>query len=109
MPFAGQDFSPVGIGSIQLLSFDYSLLLQAGETVTAATWTATIEAGTDPSPQSIIDGAAQISGSIVAQMVDLSNTTNVQNANIYLLTCAAVTTLNQTLLVWAHLPAITPS
>lgn len=109
MAYAGQDFTATGIGSIQLLSFDYSLLLQPSETITSASWTAEIVAGPDPSPQSIISGAAQISGTSVVQLVNLTNTTNVQNANIYLLTCAAVTSLGQTLLVWAHLPVVTPA
>lgn len=109
MAFAGQDFSPVGIGSIQYLSFSYELLLQPTETISSATWTSEIEAGTDPDPQNMISGAAQIVGSTIAQLIDLTNTTNVQNANIYLLTCSAVTSLGQTLLVWAHLPTVTPS
>lgn len=109
MAYAGQDFTPTGIGSVQYLSFDYSLLLQPTETITSASWAAECVAGTDPHPQNIIDGASQVVTSTVAQLVDLTNTTNVQNANIYLLTCSAVTSLGQTLLVWAHLPVVTPS
>lgn len=111
MAYAGQDFTPVGIGSIQFLSFNYSLLLQPSETIISASWTAEIAAGTDLDPQDIISGATDVtnSGTGVAQLIDLTNTTNVQNANIYLLTSSAVTTLGQTLLVWAHLPVVTPS
>ncbi len=111
MAYAGQDFTPVGIGSIQFLSFDYSLLLQPDETILSASWAAELSAGEDPSPQNIISGATQVisNGTGVAQLIDLTNTTNVENANIYLLTSSAITSLGQTLLVWAHLPAVTPS
>ena len=109
MPFAGQDFSPIGIGSVQILSFDYAQLLEPNETISSATWSAELTSGTDPNPQDIVDGSAQVDGTSVAQLIDLTNTTNVVNANVYLLTCAAMTSLGQTLLVWAHLPAVTPA
>ena len=110
MPYAGTDFSPIGIGSQQLLSFDYVNLLATGETVDGATWTSLVVAGTDAaSPNDIINGSASIAGSIVTQMIDLTDTTNVVDANVYLLTCAAVTSLGQTILVWAHLTTVTPA
>lgn len=109
MPFAGQDFSPIGIGSIEILSFDYAQLLETNETIDGASWTAELTSGTDADPQNIIDGAAQVDGSIVLQLIDLTDTANVQNANTYLLTCAAVTSLGQTILVWAHVTAVTPA
>lgn len=109
MPYAGQDFSPTGIGSIELFSFDYVNLLASGETISSATWTATLSSGTDDSPNSIVSGSATISGSVVTQLIDLTDTAQVINANAYLLTCAAETSLGQTLLIWAHLVAITPA
>ena len=66
------------------LTFDFTSELPSGVTVSAATTTCTVWSGTDASPQSVVDGAASISGTVVTQVV-----TGGVNGVIYLLECKA--------------------
>lgn len=86
--------------------FDFISDLSVGETISGATVTATVWSGTDPSPSSIISGAASISGTQVSQKL----TAGVAG-NIYAVTCTATTSLSQTLVRSAYLvvgPSIVP-
>ena len=72
--------------------FDFTKRLASGETLSSATWTATVHAGTDASPNDIISGAASQSGALSTQKVidGLEGVT-------YLLQCEATTSAPQVL------------
>jgi hypothetical protein len=64
--------------------------LAPGETIVSATVTATVYSGNDPSPQSIVDGAATFSGAVVNQGI-----TGGVAGTSYNLQFIIVTSLNQ--------------
>jgi len=53
----------------QLFSFDFSQVVQASETILAATCTAIVKDGTDPDPTAILVGSPSISGSKASQRI----------------------------------------
>jgi hypothetical protein len=72
--------------------WDFTSLLSVGETISAATVTATIYTGTDSSPDSIVSGAATINGPYVKQLI----TAGVVGC-IYIVVCKVTTSLGQSL------------
>lgn len=105
MPYAGEDFSPRNIGEQPLLDMDFGLNLRAGETISSASVTLTVESGSDASPQSRVDGAATISGTIVTQQFDFDSA-DIGSPTIYVASFAAVTSLGQTLIGWSRVPLV---
>lgn len=53
----------------ELFTFDFSQVLLSSETLSTATCTVIVMNGTDPSPSSILYGAAQISGAKASQRI----------------------------------------
>lgn len=53
----------------ELFTFDFSQVLSSSETISTATCTAIVMNGTDPSPSSILVGAAVISNRTASQRV----------------------------------------
>jgi hypothetical protein len=84
----GDDFS---------IPFDFISGLTPGVVLTSATVTATLYSGTDPSPQSIIDGPASVSGTIAFQPVKPTIL-----GNVYDLSCAGVTSSGETVILDAY-------
>lgn len=83
--------------------FDFALDLAIGETLSAASTTATCYSGSDTSPSSLISGSASVSGKQITQKI-----IGGVSGNVYLLTCTATTSLSQTLVREGYL-AVTPT
>lgn len=62
-------FPQIEVGETFPAEFDFGAYLAVGETISGATSEASVFAGTDPSPSSILDGVPTISGSVVTQKV----------------------------------------
>ena len=62
-------FPQIEVGETYPAEFNFGLYLAVGETISGATSTATVFAGSDPSPSSILDGSPTISGTVVTQKV----------------------------------------
>jgi hypothetical protein len=82
--------------------FNFISQLAVGETITAATVTSTLYAGTDSNPSAMISGAALISGTIVTQSI-----IGGLLGNIYLIRCVVTTSAGQSLRLTGYL-AIVP-
>ena len=52
-----------------ILTFDYSKLLAAGETIDSAEWTVSVIAGVDANPSAMLSGAIAINGSNVSHKI----------------------------------------
>ena len=88
------DFTPKRAGEVEVFTVDFSPLLATGETVTAATWTNTVMRGTDATPNTMIQGAATITGNKVSQLIKGGIT-----GNQYAPVCTAMTSAGQTLIL----------
>lgn len=85
------------------IAFDYTMLLSAGETITSASVVSSLQSGRDPSPGSLVSGAADIvDGNTVVQMI-VGGT----EGATYLLKCKAQTSSGQQLVVASTLPVHT--
>lgn len=62
-------FSYQILGENELFTFDYSLVLQSGESITSATSNVIVMNGTDPSPNAILSGTPVVSGAQVSQRI----------------------------------------
>ena len=83
-------------------TFDFASWLANDESLSSATVTAAVYAGTDASPSALISGAASITGSVVTQLI-IGGTAGV----IYQISCAAVTSTSQTLVLTSRLAILT--
>ena len=91
-------------GETVLETFNFTSQLSAAETIGTASVTATVYSGTDASPNSIVSGAAAISGQTVTQTV-----TGGTAGNVYLLLCTITTSSSQALTLSAFLPILPTS
>ena len=95
---------PIKIGEAPFIPFDFiSGMESPTEVVVSATTTCTLYSGTDPSPQSIIVGAATVQGTLAIQKCLPTIV-----GNIYDLTCTAITSGGQQLILDTYL-AIVPN
>jgi hypothetical protein len=62
-------FDPKDPAAKEFFSFDYRWQLADGETISSAVWTVSVLSGTDPSPASMLSGAAVIFGSRVSHLI----------------------------------------
>ena len=70
------------------VQFDFTSLLAVGETVSGATCTAIVFAGTDSTPSTILNGSPTIVGSVATQII----TSNANSEGvIYEVTCVVTT------------------
>jgi hypothetical protein len=92
---------PLELGETDVLTFDYTDSLEAGETITSATVTISVVQGTDPSPDNLKIGGAQAATPYALQKVSggVRNTT-------YLCYCAATTSNSRVLVNAGILPVI---
>jgi hypothetical protein len=88
------NFSPKRVAEVQIFSVDFSPLLAAGETLSAAVWSVALFSGTDPTPNAMLQGPAVIAGSVVSQVLKGGVA-----GGIYGPICTATTSLGQTLVV----------
>lgn len=89
-------------GETKNVTFDFTSLLAAGETISTESCTATVYSGNDSNPSAIISGSASASGAVVTQKIT-AGTVGV----IYSVVCTITTSLSQTLQVAGYL-AILP-
>ena len=75
---------PIEIGEIKLIKFDFAGEAGDGVTLLSPTVVCTVHKGTDPSPASVLFGAAVISGTELHQMVQpgVSGTTYKLRASV---------------------------
>ena len=85
-------FPPKKPGETALEPFDFSSQLAAGETISTAGVTVSVWSGTDPSPGSLVSGAASIAAGVVSQAIQGG-----VSGVIYTLLCQVTTSLGQTL------------
>ena len=80
------------LGESELFTFDYSLVLQQGETLTTATANVIVMNGSDSNPTAILVGTPVISGTKVSQRISggvsettyrLEITASTNNGNVY--------------------------
>ncbi len=88
-------------GDIQNATFDFTSSLAATETISTQVCTASVYSGSDPSPGSLIAGAATASGNIVTQKI-LGGVVGV----IYEISCKITTSTGQTLQLVGYLPVL---
>ena len=62
-------FSPKRVDEDWVIGFNFVGRLASGETISTATCTATVFAGTDASPSSIISGSTTTTGTKVTQLI----------------------------------------
>ena len=62
-------FTPKRVDEDWVVGFNFVGRLGSGETISTATCTATVFAGTDASPSSIISGSTTITGNMVTQLI----------------------------------------
>ena len=82
-------------------TFDFTSSLATTETISTKACTASVYSGSDPSPSSLIAGAATSSGAIVTQKV-IGGIVGV----IYEISCVVVTSAGQTLQQTGYLPIV---
>lgn len=74
---------PKDVGESDVVTFDFTQMLNVGETILSASVTAEVYAGTDPTPSNLLFNAAQIQGLKVLQAIQ-SGVVGVE----YLLRCS---------------------
>ena len=85
-------FDPKRVDEDWTVTFNFVQRLGSNETISTATCTATVQQGTDASPENIISGTASISGTKVSQLI-----INGTNGVAYLLQCVITTSASQRL------------
>lgn len=93
---------PKFTGEIRNQTFDFISSLATAETISTQVVTCTVYSGVDPSPSSVIMGAATASGTIVTQKIG-GGVAGV----VYELRCTVTTSVGQTLQLTGYL-AIVP-
>ena len=92
------DFTPKDPDEKELFTFNFTKVLQSGETISTAQVFASVKRGSDASPQLIVSGSAIISGARVAQLI-INGVLGVT----YRLVCRITTSLGQTIELGADL------
>lgn len=97
MPRAARDFSPIYTSEQVALSFDFSLAIQAGTTLSSPTVTISLVSGIDATPNARLIGGPAVVGNSVVQMVG-----SLQPAATYDILATVLTSTGETLQVNAH-------
>jgi len=92
---------PKDVQEIDVVSFDFTSVLNTGETITSSTCTSEVYAGTDAAPSGLLLGGAQTTGTKVLQQIQ-AGIAGVE----YLLRCAIVTSASRTLVLSALIQVI---
>ncbi len=87
------------------VEFDFSTFLAVGETVSGATCTAIVFAGTDSTPSTILNGSPVIVGTVATQVI----TSNANSEGvIYEVTCVVTTSLSHVFSRAAKIAFVSP-
>lgn len=89
------------LGESKTVTFDFTSVLAASETISTKTVTNAVYSGTDASPSSMVSGSASSSGAVVSQLI-IGGTVGV----IYAMTCTITTSASQTLLATGYLAVL---
>jgi hypothetical protein len=102
--FAGRDYSPSDLGEAETYGLDFSSDLAAGETIVSAAWTCAVLTGVDPDPQSHVQGAGSINGTVAYQFFSgfLAGVT-------YRLLVTVTTNLGEIKILYSHVACQTPA
>ena len=92
------------VGETRSEVFDFTSRLGLAETISSAVTTATVYSGTDAAPETVINGAASISGAQVTQSLKAGVV-----GVTYLVRCVATTSLGQVLALGALLVIVPDS
>jgi hypothetical protein len=92
---------PKDVAEVDVVTFDFTLVLNTGETISSAVATSEVYAGTDALPAGFLLGAAQIQGLQVLQQIQ-AGTVGAE----YLLRCTIVTSGGRTLVLSALIQVI---
>lgn len=92
---------PKDVAEIDVVPFNFTRAMTAGETIASAVVTCTVSEGDDPTPQAMLLQAAQLSGKTVLQQVG----GGVAGA-VYLLRCEAVFSSGRKLALAGVLPVL---
>jgi hypothetical protein len=105
--YVGRDFDPSDTGESERYTFDFANDMQAGDAITAATWTCEVaakSAAADAGAAGYIDGPAVYTGTKTTQRV-----TGMQPGVIYCLTATITTALLDTVSLWSHVECKEPA
>ena len=103
--YCGQDWDPLDIAETDVFSLNFINDLNAGEGITAVTFSIGVSFGYDPSPSSRLIGAPGISGTIVSQMVSQPPAPGL----LYWLSALITTTQGRQIELWGHFPTVAPT
>lgn len=99
----GTPFTPMDPNESEVLGFDFSPELAAGETILTAQWTLSTISGTDANPASHLSGAALIDGYRTTQRV-----TGLAAGATYRVLARVTTSAGNTLSLWSSIAANSP-
>lgn len=103
--YAGRDYSPAEQAESQVYGFDLVNDLDAGETLTAATWSLTVIQGTDGSPSShLIGGPTLVTpAGTTAQTATQQRIAGLLPDVLYLVRAVCTTSAGNTKSLWSHI------
>jgi len=94
-------FAPKHVDTTIFLTFDFLSALESGETISGFDVECEVTSGTDPSPSSMLNGAATVSGVQVRQSVQ-----DGEVGVIYLFRCTITTSTGQTKIMQCYLVVV---
>ena len=105
--FVGRDFDRSDNGESERFSFDFVNDIEAGDTITGATWSCAVaakSAGTDANAAGCISEVAIFTGTKTTQRVS-----NLQPGVIYMLRADVVTAKGDLVALWSHVECVAPA
>lgn len=89
-------FTPANAGESEVYGFDFAKDLPEGDSISTVTFGIAVVSGTDPDPASHLTGQPSVSGTQTLQRVQ-----DLIAGVIYTLEATVVTTMGNTLVLWA--------
>ena len=102
--YAGRDWDIQDVGESELFGLDFVNDLPTGDSLSTVAWTLTVAEGTDPAPNTHLDGLPGTSGTIALQRLS-GLLPNVR----YILKATASTALGNTIILYSHVACENPS
>lgn len=105
--YVGRDFDPSDIGESERFSFDFINDVEAGDTITGATWTcgvAAISEGADDGAAACINGPPVFTGTKTTQRVS-----GLKAGVTYVLRADVTTAKGDLVALWAHCKCVAPA
>lgn len=97
--YAGIDFDPMTEGESEPLWVDFVQDLPTGDSISAVEFSLTVQSGTDPAPETRLDGLPGVSGTMVGIRVS-----GALGGVTYNLIATVTTALGNTLILYGGLP-----